>query len=239
MLVRMLIKGRLCRIVFLLLLWGGWIGVQAGPLIKWHKPHALGSHQPGGLSSHQSRGHAATDESYLQVTGAPRVHYEGSILDQPGGDSAQRPGAVPVSYSDFVSRMELALESEAEAEEAVSAASGAAAASVGQVALTQRDSVELSSSGSESVQAGAGRPTDVAAKRPVQVSVDVAQPQLFTRYEPDDGEVSKLLMFFPAVETTTESLGGYNVLAPVDRFDYFTSPSQNLPKSSARYRTVP
>jgi hypothetical protein len=239
MLVRMLIKGRLCRIVFLLLLWGGWIGVQAGPLIKWHKPHALGSHQPGGLSSHQSRGHAATDESYLQVTGAPRVDYEEHALNAPLGSISKPLVSAPPSYSSFVERLELTSEAEGETGGELSEASSAAAAAPSQVDAAPSGAGPVRFSASESVQAGPGRRSDLAGTSQAPVSVDVAQAQIFTRYEPDGGELSKLLMFFPAVETTTEGLGGYNVLTPVDRFDYFTPPSQNLPKSSARYRTVP
>ena len=231
MAVRMLIKGRFCRIVFPLLLCGGWIAVQAGPLIKWHKPHALSSHRAGG--------HAATDESYLQVTGAPRVDYEEHALNAPLGSISKPLVSAPPSYSSFVERLELTSEAEGETGGELSEASSAAAAAPSQVDAAPSGAGPVRFSASESVQAGPGRRSDLAGTSQAPVSVDVAQAQIFTRYEPDGGELSKLLMFFPAVETTTEGLGGYNVLTPVDRFDYFTPPSQNLPKSSARYRTVP
>lgn len=67
----------------------------------------------------------------------------------------------------------------------------------------------------------------------------VAQNQLFSRPLKDEAEFSNILLFFPPDELDLGGLGNYRILTPVNQFDFFTNPSQPLPKSSTVYRTVP
>jgi hypothetical protein len=66
-----------------------------------------------------------------------------------------------------------------------------------------------------------------------------AQGQLFSRPLQNEAEFSNILLFFPTDELDLGGLGNYNILTPVNQFDFFTTPSQPLPKSSTVYRTVP
>ena len=240
MVTNMFLKGRLCRIVFVLLLCGGWIGAQARPFSK--------SHDVDTRRISQVAERSATARSYLKVGDAARVNYQAQELEETFVTSSKSIVSNSPSYADFIERMKRAPEvdakaaAEAIAETAAEAAAGAGAGAVdvrAPVKLAQRNSLESApKSDRDPMQAGGGAPTTVVEANRVQRSVETDEAQLFRRYNRGDVEFSRLLMFFPTIETTN-GMGGYNTLTPVNHFDFFTAPTQNLPKSSTRYEVIP
>ena len=244
MVTNMFLKGKLCRIVFVLLLCGGWIGAQARP---FSKSHDVDTHRRSQVAER-----SATARSYLKVGDAARVNYQAQELEETFVTSSKSIVSNSPSYADFIERMKRAPEVDAKAaaeaiaetaaETAAEAAAGAGAGAVdvrGPVELAQRNSLELApKSERDPMQAGGGARTTVVEANRVQRSVETDEAQLFRRYNRGDVEFSKLLMFFPTIETTN-GMGGYNILTPVNHFDFFTAPTRNLPKSSARYEVIP
>ncbi len=228
----MFLKGKLCRIVFVLLLCGGWIGAQARP---FSKSHNVDTHR---ISQVAER--SATARSYLKVGDAARVNYQAQELEETFVTSSKPMVSNSPSYADFIERMKRAPEVDAKVAAEVIAEMGAQAVDVrGPVELAQRDSLESAPNGErDPIPAGGGARTTVVEANRVQRSVETDEAQLFRRYNRGDVEFSRLLMFFPTIETTN-GMGGYNILTPVNQFDFFTAPTRNLPKSSARYQVIP
>ena len=232
MVTNMFLKGKLCRIVFVLLLCGGWIGAQARP---FSKSHDVDTHRRSQVAER-----SATARSYLKVGDAARVNYQAQELEETFVTSSKPMVSNSPSYADFIERMKRAPEVDAKVAAEVIAEMGAQAVDVrGPVELAQRDSLESAPNGErDPIPAGGGARTTVVEANRVQRSVETDEAQLFRRYNRGDVEFSKLLMFFPTIETTN-GMGGYNILTPVNHFDFFTAPTRNLPKSSARYEVIP
>jgi hypothetical protein len=225
----MCLNDKLCRILFALLLCCGGLCVQAGPAAKWHNADArrLGARDTA----------PAASRSYLQLALSPQVRYEADAGERPPAVGSKALAQASLSYSDFVEQMEERALAAEKPEPSEGPEQAAAAVSIEDA--PQPDAVDWSHSGPNTTQASAESSTAAAAASGVQVTVNVGEAPLFRRDFGDADEFSKLMMFFPAVETNTDGLGGYNILTPVDRFDLFTPPSQNLPKSTARYQVVP
>ena len=196
--------------------------------------------------SRQKGPHGGRAENYLQAARSMEVAYAATSPGRERGASAST-SAAP-SFSDFMERLEKEADDEDEG--------GGKGSTVGEQAGNGEtsDAAALTADGGEGSDAGGKREATggdsggvVDAGEAVGPPVggepsrrmDGAGGRLFQRQQAQEEDLSEIFLFFPSNEFDADKQGNYEIITPLDRFDFFTPPSALLPRSTARYRSVP
>lgn len=255
----MLRFGKFCRLIRVVTLVGFLPGVVSAleirvsnPLTGLSNPFSLnksGSSAPSGAPAAapvlgQKRRGGGAAANYLQAARSMEVAYAVPAASRER-QAPSRTSAAP-SFSDFMQRLEDEKEDPGAGEDAASAASSGRASNegTGGAAEPPPDQADGSdpatkrgeTAGDSGRVAEAGDPP---ASGNASLRVNGSSQRLFERRQAREDDLSEIFLFFPSKGFDADKQGDYNIVTPLDRFDFFTPPSELLPRSSSRYRSVP
>jgi hypothetical protein len=192
-------------------------------------------------------GEAGSAANYLRASRAIEVVFLDTrepALAGPEITAKNQSGKEFSTFSDFRKRLEADRQREIEAEAAEKDPSSRLLeykdtsnkrAFVGETSL---DSVSIETEREDLDSTGLLLQAERPSNGEVDAGASLGRP-LFQRPEIRSKELPNILLFFQSEPFDFSNKGDYNIVVPYDRFNFFTQPTQTLPRSSARYRLMP